>query len=305
MRRISDIENRLSKLGNLKTGEPLKKYTSFRTGGPADFMIWPKDKNSLREIISISADNSVELTVLGGCTNLLVSDAGISGIVVMMNSLYSGANIRMTETGAIYADAGTEKKDFLNFCVDRGFRGMQFLAGIYGCIGGGIAMNAGTVDGEFADILKEIEFLDNNGEIITKPVSGDMFGYRKILLPDCRVILGGYFKLDKTDNIGNVKKMVDEILNERKKKHPLEYPSAGSVFKNPNGYSSWKLIDDSGLKGKRVGGACVSDLHTNFIINLGEATSENILNLINEIKEKILQKYNIQMETEIKMIGRF
>ncbi|MBN2040162.1 MAG: UDP-N-acetylmuramate dehydrogenase [Spirochaetes bacterium] len=305
MKLAVNLENMLNNLGTLKTNEPLKKYTSFKTGGPAEYMIWPKDRSALKDIILICGDNSIDLTVLGGCSNLLVSDAGIKGIVVMMNSFHSKADIKLTEEGTVYSDSGVDKKDFLKFCVDSGFQGMEFIAGIFGCVGGGIAMNAGTADGAFAEILQSIEYMNSKGEIINKPVSSDMFGYRKLQMPGCSIILGGYFKLEKADNTVNIQSRINDILKERKSKHPLNYPSAGSVFKNPDGYSSWKLVDEAGLKGKSIGGARVSDLHTNFIINNSGATSEDILNLINEIKEVILNKYNIKMETEIRVLGDF
>jgi UDP-N-acetylmuramate dehydrogenase len=296
----------LKTLGILKVNEPLKKYTSFRTGGPADFLIWPKDRNLLREIIAVSSGESLPFTILGGCTNLLVSDKGIRGIVIMLNSESKIKNrIVQEDSGLIYSDAGIRKREFLGFCVNSGYTGMEFMAGIPGCVGGGIIMNAGTADGNFADILDSIICMDKEGDTAVQAIAKDAAGYRTMGLPDRQIVLGGFFRLPKTTDKESVKAKIDGILRERKQKHPLDYPSAGSVFKNPSGHSSWKLINDAGLKGKRIGGARVSELHTNFIINAGGASSLDILRLIDHIKETVYVKFNILLEPEIKLLGEF
>ncbi len=302
----SKLKKRLKSLGFLKLNEPLKKYTSFKTGGPADFLIWPEDHDSLREIIDLSRAELLPFTVLGGCTNLLVGDNGIRGIVIMQNSESKIKNrIKIEENGLIYSDAGIRKREFLSFCVDAGYTGMEFIAGIPGCMGGGIIMNAGTVDGNFAGVLESIVCMDREGDIAAKPVSKSAAGYRTMGIPDGHIVLGAYFRLLKTQDRESVKARIDGIISDRRQKHPLDYPSAGSVFKNPPGFSSWKLINDAGLKGERIGGACVSELHTNFIINTGEARSMDILQLIDLIKEKVNLKYNILLEPEIKILGEF
>jgi len=300
------LKNKLDKLGILKTNEPLKNYTSFKTGGPADFLIWPEKHESLKEIIIISKEHDIPVTVLGGCTNLLVGDKGIRGITIMLNSasILEG-KLEIEDNGLIYSDSMIRKDAFLSFCTDSGYEGMEWLAGIPGCIGGGIIMNAGTVDGNFANILESILYMDPDGRVITQKVSEEMAGYRKMNLQKGAVVLGGYFKLSKTKDSTGVRKKINTILQERKLKHPLDFPSAGSVFKNPDGHSSWKLINDSGLKGKTIGRASVSGLHTNFIINTGNATSMDILNLIHTVKETVFAKYQIELEPEIKILGEF
>ena len=303
---ICDVKNKLNSLGILKTEEPLNKYTSFKTGGPADFLIWPKDPDSLKEIITISEEESIPVTVLGGCTNLLVGDKGIRGIVVMQNSESDIKNkIEIEDNGLIYSDSGIRKKEFIHFCVEAGFTGMEFMAGIPGCIGGGIVMNAGTVDGNFVDILDSVVCITSDGRLARQAVSRDTAGYRSMGLPDGCIVLGGYFRMHKAPEMESVKEKIDCILQDRKKKHPLNFPSAGSVFKNPPGHFSWKLVNDAGLRGKTIGGACVSDLHTNFIVNAGGATSMDILNLIDYVKEAVKSKFNVSLEPEIKIMGEF
>jgi UDP-N-acetylmuramate dehydrogenase len=300
------LKNTLKSLGILKINEPLKKYTSFKTGGPADFLIWPKDRTSLKEIAMLAREESLPVTILGGCTNLLVGDKGIRGIVIMQNSESKIKNrVAIEENGFVYSDAGIRKKEFLSFCVDAGFSGMEFMAGIPGCVGGGIVMNAGTVDGNFAGILDSIVCMSKEGEVAAQTIARGAAGYRTMGITDGHVVLGGFFKLDETADKENVKAKINRLLHERRQKHPLDYPSAGSVFKNPPGHSSWKLIDDAGLKGKRIGGACVSDLHTNFIINVRKAKSLDILNLVNYIKETVYSRFDILLETEIKILGEF
>ncbi len=291
----------LNKLGAVKADEPMKNHTSFKTGGPADIVIWPKDRDSLKDILMIAEENSINTTVLGGCTNLLVGDSGIRGIVIMMNS---GGMIEEKPDGSVYADSMIRKKDFLNYCIDEGYGNVEFLAGLPGCIGGGIFMNAGTTDGNFSDILESVDCLKNR-EIINIKISKEIAEYRNMALPEAVIVFGGYFKLKKSGDMTGVRNNISRIIAERKLKHPLEYPSAGSVFKNPEGHFSWKLVRDSGLSGKTIGGACVSEKHTNFIINTGNATSRDILDLINHVKERVYAEFGIVLEPEIKMIGEF
>jgi UDP-N-acetylmuramate dehydrogenase len=205
----------------------------------------------------------------------------------------------------VYADASVRKEDFVSACLENGLEGVEFMAGIPGCIGGGIAMNAGTLMGSFSDILTDVDILDMKGEIKKIPVSREMSSYRRLHLPEYVAIMGGHFKLQRSADVRSAEMRVGEILKDREGKHPLEYPSAGSVFKNPEGHSSWKLINDAGLKGVRIGGACISAKHTNFIINECNATSSDIHRLIIHVQETVERKFGIHLEPEVKMIGEF
>ena len=303
----SDIIDSLKELGELTLHEPMKKYTTFRTGGPAEIYIRPKNQNNLNKIVKIANENSLPKTIIGGGSNLLIGDRGIRGLVIHICSK-SGSNNQITHTeneDLIYADAPTSKKDFINYSIKNSYEGIEFMAGIPGCMGGGIFMNAGTSLGSFVDIIKRIELINNSGENITIEASDDMFSYRQFNIPEGAIITGGFFQLKRSKNINNTKKIIKDLLEERSQKHPLSYPSAGSVFKNPEGHSSWKLVDESGLKGFQIGGAKISELHTNFIINFQEATSHDIKSLIEHIQDKIYSIYGINLKTEIKMIGEF
>ncbi|OHD68601.1 MAG: UDP-N-acetylenolpyruvoylglucosamine reductase [Spirochaetes bacterium RBG_16_49_21] len=296
----------LGECARVKEKEPLKTYTTYRTGGPADLLVFPGDNESLSRIVRIAADESLPLTVIGGGSNLLVGDKGLEGIVIRLceDSLRKG-EIVLLEDGTIYADSIASKERFVEFAVNLGYSGMEFMAGIPGCIGGGIIMNAGTSMGAFADILVDVDLVDSGGNRTAALIDRSMSSYRKMGIGDGAIITGARIKLSRAADASRVRSDIEDILGDRRKKHPLDYPSAGSVFKNPDGYSSWKLIDEAGLKGRMVGGARVSELHTNFIINADGATSRDIRNLICLIQETVFQYFGIRLETEIKMVGVF
>lgn len=281
----------------------MAEYTTFKTGGPADLLIQTDNRDSIQRIINATGEYRVPLTVIGGGSNLLISDRGIRGIVLRIAG--SDSSPVMTDDGIVYCGAAAAKSEFMNWCAEGGFGGIEFIAGIPGSIGGGIFMNAGTNLGWFADILDSVELALPNSEIKRVSIESAGAGYRKTSFPEGGVITGGYFKLERGADAAAVKKKIDSLIDERNQKHPVNIPSAGSVFKNPEGYSSWKLIRDCGFSGKRIGGAEVSALHTNFIVNAAGASSLDIKNLINEIVSTVSNRFGVILETEIKMIGDF
>jgi UDP-N-acetylmuramate dehydrogenase len=296
----------LSEWGLIKENEPLKNYTTYRTGGPADVIVFPGKNDFISPIVKIAGEEKVPLTVIGGGSNLLVGDKGIEGIVMRLCEDDSRRpEMTLLEDGTLYTDAIGSKENFIAYAAGAGFSGMEFMAGIPGCIGGGVLMNAGTFMGSFVDILKDIDIIDASGARRTIVVDKAMSSYRKMDIGVGNIVTGARFRLARADNPAAVRNKIEEILADRRTKHPLNYPSAGSVFKNPEGYSSWKLIDDAGLKGATVGGACISDLHTNFIINVNHATSQDIKDLINLARDTVRKKFGIELEAEIKMIGVF
>ncbi|MBN2158710.1 MAG: UDP-N-acetylmuramate dehydrogenase [Spirochaetes bacterium] len=300
------IMEALAKWGMVKENESMKNYTTYRTGGPADALVFPRTNDSVANIVKIAADAGVPLTVIGGGSNLLVGDGGIEGIVMRIceDDARRGAVV-VLDRDTVYADAIATKESFLDFAVGEGFSGMEFMAGIPGCIGGGIMMNAGTTIGSFADILKEVDIVDAAGNARLLQVDRSMASYRKMDIGEGAIVVGARFILGRSAHPGEVKTRINDILADRGMKHPLDYPSAGSVFKNPEGHSSWKLIDEAGLKGRSVGGARVSELHTNFIINAGDATSRDIRDLISLVQETVLGRFGVELEAEIKMLGAF
>lgn len=298
--------NALSEWGTVKEREPLKNYTTYRTGGPADLLVVPRDIESVPHIIGIVREEHLCLTVIGGGSNLLVGDRGIEGVVLRLcEDDFRRAALSILDDGKVYADAAVSKERFINFAIESGFSGIEFMAGIPGCIGGGVIMNAGTFMGNFVDVLSDIDVVDGRGARRVIAIDKTMAAYRHLKIGDDVYVIGARFKLAAAEDRPAVRKRVDEILADRRNKHPLDYPSAGSVFKNPEGHSSWKLINDAGLKGVSVGGACVSDLHTNFIINVNNATSRDIRDLINLVRETVYDKFRVDLEPEVKMIGMF
>jgi UDP-N-acetylmuramate dehydrogenase len=299
------IAHELSRLGEVLCGEPLGAYTTFQTGGPADILFHPRDRKSLVDAVRLIRAGGLTLTVIGGGSNLLVADAGVRGVVIRIaGSGEWGGSIECREDGRVYAEAGVDKEDFIEFCVGEGFGGVEFLAGMPGCIGGGIVMNAGTNLGTFADILSEVELIDTAGKVVRRKIERQSASYRDIgmiRIPSCSA---DFLRFPAPDPDA-VRQAVERIIEERWQKHPLEYPSAGSVFKNPPGHSSWKLIDEAGLKGARVGGAMVSEKHTNFIINYDNATSADIRALIRLVQEEVRKRSGIRLEPEVRMIGEF
>jgi len=296
----------LSVYGNVLTDVPMKQYTTFKTGGPADILVHPLSSDDMRTIAAIASENRIPLTVIGGGSNLLVGDGGIRGIVMRV-ALDDDDDklIISSEMGTIRADARVKKSTLIQHCIHRGFSGVEFMAGIPGCLGGGIVMNAGTNMGCFADILTRVRYINSKGKKIDEVINRANTGYRSMGLPEGSIVYSAVFSLVPAENAQVVQHSVEQIIRERNQKHPVQFPSAGSVFKNPDGLASWKLINDAGLKGKSVGGAMVSDLHTNFIINTGNATSADIRNVIELVQDTVLKTYGIHLYPEVRMIGDF
>ncbi|MBN1532695.1 MAG: UDP-N-acetylmuramate dehydrogenase [Spirochaetes bacterium] len=305
MKTIYDLKMELREFGEVCEQEPMCRHTSFRTGGPAELLIVPRNGGAIPEILRIAGTSGRPLTVIGGCSNLLVSDGGIEGIVVMIREDDSMPGTLELAGIDIRADAAVSKERFIRFALEKGLAGMEFMAGIPGCLGGGIIMNAGTSMGWFADILRSIDIVDEGGGCRTLAVTSEMSSYRRMMIPGGAVVTGGLFRLRRAEDPGEPRRIIQEVLEDRKRKHPLQFPSAGSVFKNPEGHSSWKLIDEAGLKGATVGGAQVSELHTNFIINAGSATSGDIYELIRHVQSRVREKFGILLETEVRTVGEF
>jgi UDP-N-acetylmuramate dehydrogenase len=302
---IQMIARDLRSFGHVIENASMKDFTTFRTGGTADVLIFPKNIEDAASIVRYASKSGVALTVIGWGSNLVVGDKGIRGIVVRMaeNDVMKGT-IEQKGDGFLYADAIVRKRDLMNAAAALSYTGCEFMAGIPGCVGGGILMNAGTFMGTFIDILESIRYVAKSGEIKEAELHHDMARYRGLDLADAAVVWGGLFTFEERKSPEDIQALIDEINADRLKKHPQD-PSAGSVFKNPEGHSSWKLVNDSGLRGKKVGGAMVSDLHTNFIINTGNATSQDVRNLISFVQETVQKKFGVELHTEVKILGEF
>jgi UDP-N-acetylmuramate dehydrogenase len=283
--------------GKITLNEKLAQFTTFRIGGVADYFVEPVDPCDAVNIVNYAKNKDIPYYVMGNGSNVLISDEGIRGLVL---NLESGFSYMRHENGKIIAGAGVKMAKFVDFCIQNGYRGVEMLAGIPATVGGALVMNAGAYGGEMSDYVVEVQVV-KNGEIkrLTKEESG--FMYRNSKLRQA-VVLEGVFELPK-GNPEEVSRKRKELLLKRNDAQPVEIPNAGCIFKNPKDNYAAKLIEECGLKGKSIGGAMVSPKHSNFIVNYDKATAEDVIELIKIIRKTVKEKYGIKLELEVKLIG--
>lgn len=280
---------------------PMKKYTSFKCGGNASVLIIPDSLDNLNRIIEFSYSKNVKPFIIGNGSNLLVTDKGINGVVVKIGSNLS--DIKLVDETTIYCEAGASLKSLCMFALENSLSGLEFAYGIPGTLGGAVYMNAGAYGGEMKDVLYSVNHIDNDGKSGTLEKENLQLGYRHSAYTDNGfVITSAVMKLTKADK-KDIKEAMDDKLQRRKDKQPLEYPSAGSTFKRPEGYFAGALIEDCGLKGYTVGGAQVSEKHAGFVINKGGATSTDVITLISDVQRIVKEKHGVTLETEVKIVG--
>lgn len=280
---------------------PMSEYTSFKTGGPADVLILPKNEPELRRVLSLCNDEEIRPFIFGNGSNLLVSDDGIRGVSVRLASNFD--DIRLLNDDMIFCTAGTKLAKLCNFALENSLTGLEFAYGIPGTAGGAAYMNAGAYGGEMKDVLVSCNHLDYSGN--PGRLTGDQLGlsYRRSAYTDKYFVITGItVKLEKGDKDEINAKMKD-ILSRRVDKQPLDLPSAGSFFKRPEGYFAGALIEQCGLKGFSVGGAQVSEKHAGFVVNKGGATTAEIMELGKTVSEKVFNKTGVKLEMEVKYIG--
>lgn len=280
---------------------PMSKYTSFKTGGNADLLIIPASVDSLSQIIKKCKELNVKPFVMGNGSNLLVTDNGYKGVIIKIGSNLS--SIKLLDDNTIECETGTMMKALCNFALDNSLTGLEFAFGIPGNLGGAVYMNAGAYGGEMKDVLYSCTHIDSDGNIGTLTKDQLDLGYRRSAYTDNGyTIISATLKLQKGDKT-EIKEDMSDKLHRRKEKQPLEFPSAGSTFKRPEGYFAGALIEDCNLKGYTIGGAQVSEKHAGFVINRGGATSTDILNLIKHIQNTVFEKHGVKLETEVIIIG--
>lgn len=285
----------------LKTGEPMSRHTTFRIGGPAEYYACPRNPEEAAALAAACRRQGIPCFVLGRGSNLLVGDGGIPGLTMAMEGL---ATVTI-EGDCVRAEAGATLSAVCIAARDAGLTGLEFAYGIPGQVGGGVYMNAGAYGGELRDVLTQVEFLDEGGERHTLPVEKLEMGYRHSFFTgkNC-VILSACFCLEKNpEGPEAVGARMEEIYGRRREKQPLEWPSAGSTFKRPEGAYAAALIDQCGLKGFRVGGAQVSEKHAGFVINAGGATCADVLALIGEVQRIVKEKTGFILEPEVRVTG--
>jgi UDP-N-acetylmuramate dehydrogenase len=305
MKHATEWKRKLAELamGTVLFDERMDRHTSIGVGGPADALVFPESAAEAGRVVSLLRAAGVPVFFMGNGTNLIVRDGGFRGAIVSTKGLRS---VRLEERGegraAIHAEAGAGLAEVVALAAKEGLEGMEFCAGIPGSVGGGIRMNAGAYGSEMKDVLESVDLLNGEGNIKSCGRSALQFEYRNLALPEGACVLGGVFDLARGDREA-VEGRIREILRTRSGKHPLQYRSAGSVFKNPKGLPAGRIIDEAGLKGLTLGGARVSEMHGNFIVNLGSATSKDIIGLIELVREKVREKRGIDLEPEVKIIG--
>jgi UDP-N-acetylmuramate dehydrogenase len=282
--------------------EEMKEHTSMRVGGRADILLSPSDVEEIREILALVRKNEIPLFVLGEGTNVIVRDNGIRGAVVSMKSFRDTRVLESSDRTAVKAGAGLNLSALMNLCVKEGFSGMEDGAGIPGSLGGAVMMNAGAKSWEMKDSVTSVTVINDAGEVFPVPKKDIQFEYRSARLPQKGIVLEVVLSFRKEDR-GVIQGRFRSNMEQRRKTQPLSFPSAGSIFKNPEGLPAGRIIDDLGLKGYSIGGAKVSELHANFIVNKGEATAEDIIHLIEHIEKTVYQETGIILEREVCIIG--
>lgn len=280
--------------------EPMKLHTSFRIGGSADVFITPDSSQKCCKAISLCNKFDVPFVIIGKGSNLLVSDSGYRGAVICISNLIS--DITLIENTKIKCGAGVLLSNVCNFALQNELTGMEFAYGIPGSCGGAVVMNAGAYGGEMKDIVSKCEYVDLQGNLCSITADNIDFSYRRSFFSDKPFCITDVVLELKKGEANKIRETMTELLNRRKEKQPLEFPSAGSTFKRPEGSYASMLIDKCGLKGFRVGDAQVSEKHAGFVINRGNATCTDVLTLIEKITKIVLDETGFKLEPEIKII---
>lgn len=286
----------------IKVDEPMKNHVTFRVGGPADFFVMPENGEELERVLKQCAKHEMPYYIIGNGSNLLVSDQGYRGVVIQ---LFRQLSHIQCEGNVIRAQAGALLSAVANRALEEGLTGFEFAAGIPGTLGGACVMNAGAYGGEMKDVLKTVTVLTREGEFRTLEKNELELGYRtSIIAKRDYIVLEAQIELQE-GNPEQIKEVMDDLKERRITKQPLEYPSAGSTFKRPEGYFAGKLIQDTGLQGFQVGGAQVSEKHCGFVINKDQATAADIAELIRQVQDRVEEKFGVRLETEVKRLGEF
>ena len=285
---------------NIKVDETMKKHKSFKVGGTADFLVKQKTEEELRNVVEFAKKENVPFIVIGNGSNLLVKDGGIRGIVIELSDNFNNyeidGNIIKAQSGALLAIIGRN-------AMKNSLTGFEFAAGIPGTLGGALAMNAGAYGGEMKQVVKTVRLMDRDGNIFELSNEEMKFEYRRSLLTTKDyIVLSAVIEL-QPGNVEEIKEIMADYSNRRSTKQPLNFPSAGSTFKRPEGHFAAKLIDDCGLRGLNLRGAQVSDKHCGFVINSGGATAKDILDLMFIVKSTVNAKFGIMLEEEVKILG--
>lgn len=285
---------------NICLQEPMAGHTTFRIGGPADCFLQPENEEQLIQVQRYLSKVGIPFFVLGNGSNLLVSDGGYRGVIIQIGRKMSRIEV---EGCIIKAQAGAPLAQVAKTAMEHGLTGLEFASGIPGTVGGGVVMNAGAYDGELSRVVVQVNTVNSEGESMELDNEAMEFGYRTSAVKNSSLtVTEVIFGLEKGDR-EQIRAKMDDFAARRREKQPLEYPSAGSTFKRPEGYFAGKLIMEAGLRGYQCGGARVSDKHCGFVINTGGATAEDVRDVIHEVQEQVKDKFHVTLETEVIFLG--
>lgn len=287
---------------DILTEEPMSRHTTFRIGGEAACFIRISSEEQLRKLIPYFENVGVEYFVLGKGSNLLVGDKGYPGVILQISDACQQIE---AEENRLQVQAGAALSKVALFAMERGLEGLEFAAGIPGTVGGGVVMNAGAYGGEMKQVVESVRVLSSEGEILTLDNDTMEFGYRTSIIRNRNfTVLSVTFRL-REGNREEIRARIEDFQKRRMEKQPLNYPSAGSTFKRPEGYFAGKLIMDAGLRGLQIGDARVSDKHCGFVVNVGKATARDVTDVIEEVQEKVRERFGVSLEREVIYLGKF
>lgn len=286
----------------VKVDEPMRLHTTFRVGGPADYFVAVRSKQELQNLLAVCKETQTDWSLIGNGSNLLVGDKGIRGVVIQIGKEMSGITVSgeklLVQAGALLSKIGS-------VAMKHSLTGFEFAAGIPGTIGGAVCMNAGAYGGEIKDVLETVTVLTPEGEVLVLKKEELELGYRtSIVAKKEYIVLEAVLALSVGEE-SEIQAYMNELRDKRVSKQPLEFPSAGSTFKRPEGHFAGKLIQDSQLAGYRVGGAQVSEKHCGFLINRGDATAADVMELVRQVREKVQENFGVTLELEVKQLGEF
>ena len=287
---------------DILTEEPMSRHTTFRIGGEAACFIRISSEEQLRKLIPYFENVGVEYFVLGKGSNLLVGDKGYPGVILQISDACQQIE---AEENRLQVQAGAALSKVALFAMERGLEGLEFAAGIPGTVGGGVVMNAGAYGGEMKQVVESVRVLSSEGEILTLDNDTMEFGYRTSIIRNRNfTVLSVTFRL-REGNREEIRARIEDFQKRRMEKQPLNYPSAGSTFKRPEGYFAGKLIMDAGLRGFQIGDARVSDKHCGFVVNVCKATARDVTDVIEEVQEKVRERFGVSLEREVIYLGKF
>lgn len=289
-------------VGEVLYDEPMKNHTTFKIGGPCDVLVMPNTIEQILNVLNLVKENDLAYMIIGNGSNLLVSDEGIRKVIVKLHKNFSKITL---DGNKITSQAGATLKEIADFALENKLQGFEFASGIPGDLGGAVTMNAGAYGGEMKDVLESVKVIDQDLNVLDIDAKDMNLRYRNSRVQDeGLIVLEAVINLSEGD-YNKIKEYQDELTFKRESKQPLEYPSAGSTFKRPEGYYAGKLIDDCGLRGYRYKDAMVSEKHCGFVINTGDANCEQVLYVINHVKEVVFEKFGVNLEPEVRIIGEF